>query len=141
MAGRSRVATGWGRFVLAVALLVGIVLMHVLGHPGDHAAPTLPSGNHLTTAMHAAAAVEHVAADAVRASHPDPAHGAGVAAVCVAVLGAGIGLLLVVRRALARGYRGAEALLPAVRLAHALRGIPPSAHPRSVLTRLSLLRI
>ncbi|MFB9556918.1 DUF6153 family protein [Streptomyces roseoviridis] len=141
VAGRSRVATGWGRFVLAVALLVGIVLMHVLGHPGDHAAPTHSSGKHMTTTTHAVAAVEHVAADAVHASHPDPAHGAGVAAACVAVLGAGIGLLLVVRRALARGCRGAEALLPAVRLAHALRAIPPPAPPRSLLTRLSLLRI
>lgn len=139
MAGRSRAATWWGRCVLAVALLMGVVLMHVLGHPGEHAAPTHSSGNHLATSAHSAVVAEHVVADAVHATHPEPAHGAGVAAVCLAVLGAGIGLLLAVRGALGRRWRGA--VLSAVRLASALRAIPPPLPPRSLLTRLSLLRI
>ncbi|MEU4062646.1 DUF6153 family protein [Streptomyces wedmorensis] len=119
--------------MLAAALLVGIVLMHVLGHPGEHADATHASGGH------AAAAVEHAVVDAGHAMAPDPAHGAGVAAVCLAVLGAGIGVLLVVRGALVHRRRAAA---PSVaRIAHALRAIPPPESPDSLLNRLSLLRI
>ncbi|MGW2108596.1 DUF6153 family protein [Streptomyces sp. NPDC001948] len=134
-----RAATWWGRFVLAVALLVGIVLMHGLGHLGEHVDATHVSGEHV------AAAMEHVVADAGHATHPDPAptHGVGFAGVCLAVLGAGAGIVLAVRGALVRrGRRRAAGELPtAVRLAHALCAIPPPEPPRSLLTRLSLLRI
>ncbi|QES18771.1 hypothetical protein DEJ46_06465 [Streptomyces venezuelae] len=131
---RPRAATWWSRFVLAAALFVGIVLMHVLGHPGEHADSTHVSGGHV------AAAMEHVVADAGHATAPAPAHGAGVAAVCLAVLGAGIGILLAFRGALVRRRRRAAAP-SAMRLAYALCAIPPPESPQSLLTRFSLLRI
>lgn len=135
---RPRAATWWGRFVLAAALLVGIVLMHGLGHLGEHTDATHVSDGHV------AAAMEHVVADAGHATHPDPApaHGVGFAGVCLAVLGAGVGIVLAVRDALVRrGRRCAAGELPtAVRLAYALWVIPPPESPRSLLTRLSLLR-
>lgn len=131
---RPRAATWWSRFVLAAALLVGMVLMHVLGHPGERADATHVSGGH------AAAAMGHVIADAGHATAPAPAHGVGVAAVCLAVLGAGIGILLALRGALVHRRRRAAA--PSVtRLAYALCAIPPPKSPKSLLTRLSLLRI
>ncbi|MER6102845.1 hypothetical protein ABT115_11085 [Streptomyces sp. NPDC001832] len=136
---RPRAATWWGRFVLAVALLVGIVLMHGLGHPGEHVDATHVSGGHV------AAAMEHVVADAGHAPHPDPApaHGVGFAGVCLAVLGAGVGIVLVVRGALVRRGRRCAADEPptSMRLAYALCVIPPPESPKSLLTRLSLLRI
>ncbi|MFF0427158.1 hypothetical protein ACFYUJ_22430 [Streptomyces sp. NPDC004520] len=141
---RPRAATWWGRFVLATALLVGIVLMHALGHPGEHAdAAHVPGGR--TAVAHASgghmvAAREHVAADADHARAPAPAHGAGVGAVCLAVLGAGVGILLAVRGALVHRRRRTAAPW-ATRLAHALRAIPPPGAPGSLLTRLSSLRI
>ncbi|MFF0473365.1 hypothetical protein [Streptomyces sp. NPDC004284] len=131
---RPRAATWWGRSLLAAALLVGIVLMHVLGHPGEHADVARLSGGH------AAAATEHAVTDAHHATAPAPAHGAGVAAVCLAVLGAGIGVLLAVRGALVHRRRRTPAPSP-TRLAHALYAIPPPESPKSLLTRLSSLRI
>ncbi|WP_369142693.1 hypothetical protein [Streptomyces sp. R44] len=132
---RPRAATWWSRLVLAAVLLVGIVLMHVLGHPGERADAAHESGGHVS-----AASEEHTGAHAGHAKQPAPAHGAaGAAAVCLAVLGAGIGLLLSVRGVLVR-RRGAGAPPPA-RIAHALWAIPPPTPPGSLLTRLSLLRI
>ncbi|MFJ8848781.1 hypothetical protein [Streptomyces sp. NPDC102437] len=136
---RPRAATWWGRFALAVALLVGIVLMHGLGHPGDHVDVTHVSGGH------AAAAMGHVVADAGHPTRPDPApaHGVGFAGVCLAVLGAGVGIVLAVRGALVRRRRRCAADEPptGMRLACALCVIPPPESPKSLLTRLSLLRI
>ncbi|WP_374115708.1 DUF6153 family protein [Streptomyces sp. NK15101] len=140
MAMRRETATWLGRCVLAVALLFGIVFMHALGHSGEHRA--VGTTVHTTAGSHASASMveQAAAADDHDASHPAPAHGAGVAALCLAVLGAGTGLLLLwraARRRLPLGHvpRATE------RLAHALRAIPPPVPPGSLLTRLSLLRI
>ncbi|MET8747746.1 hypothetical protein [Streptomyces sp. NPDC004728] len=125
--------------MLAAALLVGIVLMHGLGHLGEHVDAAHASGGHV------AAAMDHVVAGAGHATHPDPApaHGVGFTGVCLAVLGAGVGIVLAVRGALVRRGRRCAAGEPptAVRLAYALCVIPPPEPPRSLLTRLSLLRI
>lgn len=139
VARRPRAATWWGRFVLAAALLVGIVLMHGLGHLGEHVDATHVSGGHV------AAAMEHVVAEAGHATHPDPApaHGVGFSGVCLAVLGAGVGIVLAVRGALVRRGRlsAADESPTAMRLACALCVIPPPESPKSLLTRLSLLRV
>ncbi|MFI9624599.1 DUF6153 family protein [Streptomyces sp. NPDC052042] len=135
-------ATWLSRCLLAVALLFGIVLMHALGHPEEHAVPKL-SGGHITTSSHASATPAHqpVVAEPHHTTDPSPAHGAGATtAVCLAVLGAGVGALLVARAALGRPVRTAG---PPVTqwFAYALRAIPPPEPPGSLLSRLSLLRI
>ncbi|MGW8764141.1 hypothetical protein ACWGN5_16720 [Streptomyces sp. NPDC055815] len=176
---RPRAATWWSRPVLAAVLLVGLVLMHVLGHPGERTAAAHASGGSVSAAAeehlgahaddaspragahgsqvtqragahafpaeqrpgaHAFHATQRAGSHPGRAESPAPVHGVGVAAVCLAVLGAGVGLLLSVRRALVRRRR--EAGTPSAgRIAHALWAIPPPASPGSLLTRLSLLRI
>ncbi|AJF68945.1 DUF6153 family protein [Streptomyces vietnamensis] len=140
MATRQETATWPGRCVLAVVLLFGIVFMHALGHSDEHRAVGVTA--HTTAGSHASApAVEQAAAaDDHGASHPAPAHGAGVAALCLAVLGAGIGLLLLWRAARRRLPLG-DVSRATERLAYALRAIPPPAPPGSLLARLSLLRI
>ncbi|WP_240134754.1 DUF6153 family protein [Streptomyces sp. MUM 178J] len=141
MARRQKTATWLSRCVLAVALLFGIVLMHALAHPGEHTAPS-PAGGHASAASHAPAAstAQVAVAESHHATHPTPAHGVGAAAVCLAVLAVGVGVLLLARGALRRMPVGD--VLPAIgRLAHALRAIPPPGPPGSLLTRLSLLRI
>ena len=158
MAARRKSAPRPSRCLLAVALLFGIVLMHGLGHPGEHAAPALP-GVHAamasqtpatSTASHASAASHVQAASAGgtvtaepphHSAPPAPAHGAGVTTLCLAVLGAGIALLLVTRGVLGRLARRAAAPPTAHWFAYALRAIPPPSSPGSLLTRLSLLRI
>ncbi|MFF3732971.1 DUF6153 family protein [Streptomyces sp. NPDC002476] len=135
-------ATWLGRCVLAVALLFGIVLMHGLGHPGEHAVTKL-SGGHITTASHVSAGPAHhpAVAEPLRTTDPAPAHGAGVTTtVCLAVLGAGIGALLVARAVLGRPARRTGTAVTR-RFGYALLAIPPPAPPGSLLSRLSLLRI
>ncbi|MEU3652989.1 DUF6153 family protein [Streptomyces sp. NPDC032161] len=142
MTARRRPATWLGRCVLAVALLFGIVLMHALGHPGEHAVTKLSDG-HITTASHVSAGPAHrpVVAEPLRTTDPAPAHGAGVTtAVCLAVLGAGIGALLVARAVLGRPARAVGTAVTR-RFGNALLAIPPPAPPGSLLSRLSLLRI
>ncbi|WP_335932234.1 hypothetical protein [Streptomyces sp. PTD5-9] len=131
------------RCLLAVALLFGIVLMHGLGHPGEHAVPEL-SGGHAAMAPHASDAPmeQPVTAEPPhRTAPPAPAHGAGVTTLCLAVLGAGIGLLLAVRAGPGRSARAGAPPPAASRLTYALRPNPPPAAPGSLLTRLSSLRI
>ncbi|MEU9847292.1 hypothetical protein [Streptomyces sp. NPDC047985] len=152
MAACRKPATWLGRCVLAVALLFGIVMMHALGHPGEHAVAKLSDG-HITTASHASAtpaqashasavpAHRPVAAGPFRTTDPAPAHGAGVTTtVCLAVLGAGIGALLLARAVPGRPARAVGP--PATRrFAYALLAIPPPGPPGSLLSRLSSLRI
>ncbi|MBB4980668.1 DUF6153 family protein [Streptomyces nymphaeiformis] len=139
MAVRPKTATRLGRCLLSVALLFGIVLMHALGHPGEHAT-TDSRVSHADHVMAAAPAEHRAAAPTPHSTRPAPAHGAGAAAVCLAVLGVGIGVALLTR-ALGRRTPGRDLPPPTARLAYALRAIPPPAPPGSLLTRLSLLRI
>ncbi|MEU3216009.1 hypothetical protein [Streptomyces sp. NPDC006971] len=164
MTARRKPATWLGRCVLAVALLFGIVLMHALGHPGEHAVTKLSDGHittashvsaghvttashvsdgHITTASHVSAGPAHrpAVAEPLRTTDPAPAHGAGVTTtVCLAVLGAGIGALLVARAVLGGPARAVGTAVTR-RFGYALLAIPPPAPPGSLLSRLSLLRI
>ncbi|MER6500489.1 DUF6153 family protein [Streptomyces sp. NPDC001455] len=142
MTARRKPATWLGRCVLAVALLFGIVLMHALGHPGEHAVTKLSDG-HITTASHVSDGPAHrpAVAEPLRTTDPAPAHGAGVTTtVCLAVLGAGIGALLVARAVLGGPTRAVGTAVTR-RFGYALLAIPPPAPPGSLLSRLSLLRI
>lgn len=130
MTGSRKAATWWGRFLLAVVVLCGIVLMHSLGHPGEHTAPG-PGDTHTRTAAHAPvpSAERAAAVGSVHSTHPAPAHGAGVAAMCLAVLGAGTGLLLLARAA--RRRPPLRDVPPATaRTAYAL--LDPAARPARV---------
>ncbi|MFE1402936.1 hypothetical protein ACFW5D_04530 [Streptomyces sp. NPDC058770] len=153
MTARRKPATWLGRCVLAVALLFGIVLMHALGHPGEHAVTKLSDGHitttshvsdgHITTASHVSDGPAHrpAVAEPLRTTDPAPAHGAGVTTtVCLAVLGAGIGALLVARAVLGGPTRAVGTAVTR-RFGYALLAIPPPAPPGSLLSRLSLLRI
>ncbi|MFF3629236.1 hypothetical protein [Streptomyces sp. NPDC002164] len=153
MTARRKPATWLGRCVLAVALLFGIVLMHALGHPGEHAVTKLSDGHitttshvsdgHITTASHVSDGPAHrpAVAELLRTTDPAPAHGAGVTTtVCLAVLGAGIGALLVARAVLGGAARAVGTAVTR-RFGYALLAIPPPAPPGSLLSRLSLLRI
>ncbi|MFI8828247.1 hypothetical protein [Streptomyces sp. NPDC053431] len=111
-----------------------------MGHSAEHravvAAAATASWSHASVpaAEQAAVAEEH------HTSHPAPAHGAGAVVLCLAVLGAGVRLLLLWRAARRRLPPGdvSRATGP---VAYALRAIPPPTPPGSLLTRLSLLRI
>ncbi|MDV9187435.1 DUF6153 family protein [Streptomyces sp. SR27] len=137
MAACRKTATWLSRFLLAVALLFGIVLMHALGHPGEHTTPG-PGGTHVMAGAHEPAPDTGV--ESARPDHRAPAHGAGVAAVCLAVLGAGAGVILLARAA--RRRLPVRDVPPATALpVYALWAIPPPAPYGSLLTRLSLLRV
>lgn len=145
MPARRRTAAWASRCLLAVALLFGVVLMHALGHPAEHAAPS-PAGTHATHTTHAAprtaaSSPEHAStAQGSHATHHAPAHGAGATAVCLAVLGAGVGVILL-KRAAGRHLPAPDVPSPTARPTYALRAIPPPAPPGSLLTHLSLSRI
>ncbi|MFZ4265842.1 hypothetical protein [Streptomyces arboris] len=127
----------YGQLLLLAALLFGIVTMHTVGHPAEHA----PSA---AVAVADAAALAEVASDGAHPSHPSPEHspmsGMDPLSVCLAVLGAwglalvGVWLLLGLRadgRAL--GTPVGAGLL------RVLRPNPPP--PISVLASVSVLRI
>ncbi|MCX2180571.1 hypothetical protein KV205_08540 [Streptomyces sp. SKN60] len=135
MTARRSTAPWVGRCLLAVALLFGVVLMHALGHPGEHSGPG-PAEQHAT---HMTAERSSSVAPSSHSTHPAPAHGAEAAAVCLAVLGAGIGALLLKGAARRRPFT-LDVPPPSTRLAYALRAIPPPAPPGSLLTLLSLSR-
>ncbi|MBB1252813.1 DUF6153 family protein [Streptomyces alkaliterrae] len=142
-----RRTTAWcGRVLLFVALLLGIVTMHSLGHPAEHHA-SHASGTALLTAsawdphQHAAdTAADKRRPDRVnqRADHPAPLGGMDPISVCLAVLGAGVLTLLLGRVLVHRS--GHERAAAPTRLPHALRPNPP---PRrgALIARLSVLRI
>ncbi|MFC5724058.1 hypothetical protein ACFP1Z_28210 [Streptomyces gamaensis] len=149
-----RGATAWcGRLLLFAALLLGIVTMHTLGHPRhDAAAAAHGSGAHAgSAAQHAHETEAHQAVPALHAAPVRPAPegaaqpapgglGMDPSSVCLAVLGAGL-LLLVLRelfRAAQRRFRAPGVRIRAA-LLRALWPIPPPPRGKS-LARLSVLR-
>ncbi|MFF1558490.1 DUF6153 family protein [Streptomyces sp. NPDC058279] len=141
-ASRSGRAVGaLGHLLLVVVLALGVFVMHSVGHPDSPSAhPSVHPATHPTAGRPA----EH-AADATVVA--DPEHGARVAqhapgmrmdmaALCVAVLGAAI-LLVLLRAALGRAR-----LLPAGPRPGTAPGPSPRPPPRAPdLTLLSILRI
>ncbi|MEU3350345.1 hypothetical protein [Streptomyces sp. NPDC037389] len=162
MHGPRRVAAWCGRLLLFAALLLGIVTMHTLGHPRDHApgvtADAAP-GVHAMTAGHAQA-VAHAMPDAMPGTHASASalddHLSGPAAstthrgghggmdplsVCLAVLGAGWAaafLLSLVARF--RDRPGTGPVAARAWFSRALWPIPPPPRHKA-LARLSVLRV
>ncbi|WPO74184.1 hypothetical protein [Streptomyces sp. KN37] len=154
---RTRNRTGYGQWLLLVALLLGIVTMHTLGHPsGEHAShAAVRGGGHGAEVMghgvgHAAVSAPDPAAVSALELKPqsrsqpqspsrDGAAGMGMdpLSVCLAVLGA-FTLVLLVRAGLSRPG-GTLARAPAVERPSAPR--PEAPPPRVLLSRLSVLRI
>lgn len=167
MHGRRRVAAWCGRLLLFAALLLGIVTMHTLGHPRDHApaataattdaVPGAVPGARVMAAGHAQAAAQ-AAAHAMPGTHtsaPDDhvsgptastTHGGGHGgmdplSVCLAVLGAGWAaafLLSLVARF--HGRPGTGPVAARAWFSRALWPIPPPPRHKA-LARLSVLRV
>ncbi|MFE4977653.1 DUF6153 family protein [Kitasatospora sp. NPDC056651] len=133
------------RLLLLAALLLGIVTMHTLGHPGGghEAAGAHASAMRQVGALHHVAHAgtrEHAASGASAASAVDPAAPGGMdpMTVCLAVL-AGWTLVLLLAGPLLRRSGDAAADVRA-RLLRAVRALPPPGGGRILLTRLSVLR-
>ncbi|MFE6502726.1 hypothetical protein [Kitasatospora sp. NPDC057738] len=136
------------RLLLLAALLLGVVTMHTLGHPGGghggsvgHDGPGMhASAMHQSGAVHHSPAAEpvHAAASAVGTLDPAAPGGMDPMAVCLAVL-AGWTLVLLLTGPLLRRSGDAAAEVRA-RLLRALRALPPPGGGRILLTRLSVLR-
>ncbi|WP_329534469.1 hypothetical protein OG568_35155 [Streptomyces sp. NBC_01450] len=140
----------WGQLTLLAALLFGIVTMHTLGHPSGHGTGTGMSAAMRTGAGtsadngsdHSAYAMPAPSAMSAPSAAPEPKmppmSGMDPLSVCLAVLG---GLTLVLLLAVAPGRPGADLLRPParIRLPHALW--PNAPPPRTLLARLSVLRI
>ncbi|MEU1219871.1 DUF6153 family protein [Streptomyces microflavus] len=128
----------FGQLLLLAALLFGIVTMHTVGHPAEHA----PSSSaHVATAD--AMPVAEAASDRAHPSHgsPDdtPMSGMDPLSVCLAVLGAwGLVLLGVWLSGLRADGRPLGTAVGAG-LLRVLRPNPPP--PISVLDSVSVLRI
>ncbi|MFF6904996.1 hypothetical protein ACFY9Q_03550 [Streptomyces sp. NPDC012389] len=125
----------YGQLLLLAALLFGIVTMHTVGHPAEHA-PSSPSAP-------AAVPMAEAASDAAHSSHPSPDHspmsGMDPLSVCLAVLGAW-GLALVGAWLLGLRADGRPIGTPVgAGLLRVLRPNPPP--PISVLASVSVLRI
>ncbi|MFE3719746.1 hypothetical protein [Streptomyces cyaneofuscatus] len=132
----------YGQLLLLAALLFGIVTMHTVGHPAEHA-PSPPSAP-AAVADAMPVALAEVASDGAHPSHPSPEHsprsGMDPLSVCLAVLGAW-GLALV-GAWLLLGLRpdGRPLGTPVgAGLLRVLRPNPPP--PISVLASVSVLRI
>ncbi|MEV7842830.1 hypothetical protein [Streptomyces cyaneofuscatus] len=134
----------YGQFLLLAALLFGIVTMHTVGHPAEHAPspPSTPTAVAVADAM--PVALTDVASDGAHSSHPSPEHspmsGMDPLSVCLAVLGAW-GLALVGAWLLLglRADRRPLGTPVGAGLRHALRPNPPPSI--SVLASVSVLRI
>lgn len=136
----------FGQLLLLAALLFGIVTMHTVGHPAEHApsssasvaAPGTMSGA-MPMATSDAMPVAEAASDRAHPSHGAPMSGMDPLYVCLAVLGAwGLALLgawLSVLRADGRPLGTAVG----AGLLRVLRPNPPP--PISVLDSVSVLRI
>ncbi|MHA5048398.1 hypothetical protein [Streptomyces sp. SD15] len=153
-----RAGAGYGQLLLFAALLFGIVTMHTLGHPsghgGDGAGPgsahsahtvagvaeaPLPGMSAAVSEAHGQAAeTRHAATAELSDTEMPPMSGMDPLSVCLAVLG-GFALLLLLAVALGRPW--ADSLRPPAltRLLRALWPNPPP--PRTLLSRLSVLRI
>ncbi|MDX2402377.1 DUF6153 family protein [Streptomyces microflavus] len=128
----------FGQLLLLAALLFGIVTMHTVGHPAEHA----PSSSaHVATAD--AMPVAEAASDRAHPSHGSPDHspmsGMDPLSVCLAVLGAwGLALL----GAWLSGLRADGRPLGTAVGAGLLRVLRPNPPPPiSVLDSVSVLRI
>ncbi|WP_433397072.1 hypothetical protein [Streptomyces sp. CA-146814] len=125
----------YGQLLLLAALLLGIVTMHTVGHPAEHASSPSVSA--------APVAAADAASDAAHPSHhsPDdtPMSGMDPLSVCLAVLGVW-GLALVGAWLLGLRVDGRSPGTPVgAGLLRVLRANPP---PRiSVLASVSVLRI
>lgn len=140
----------FGQLLLLAALLFGIVTMHTVGHPAEHApspsapvaAPGTTSGAMPVSAPDAMPAAE-AASDRAHPAHgsPDgtPMSGMDPLSVCLAVLGAwGLALL----GAWLSGLRAAGRPLGTAVGAGLLRVLRPNPPPPiSVLDSVSVLRI
>ncbi|AGK76792.1 hypothetical protein SFUL_1826 [Streptomyces microflavus DSM 40593] len=140
----------FGQLLLLTALLFGIVTMHTVGHPAEHApspsapvaAPGTTSGAMPVSAPAAMPAPE-AASDRAHPSHGSPDHspmsGMDPLSVCLAVLGAwGLALLGAWLSGLRADGRPLGTALGAG-LLRVLRPNPPP--PISVLDTVSVLRI
>jgi hypothetical protein len=150
MTTRNRAQWG-GQLTLLAALLFGIVTMHTLGHPSGHGTGTGMSAamrtgagtsadngsDHSAYAMPAPSSAMSAPSAATEPKMP-PMSGMDPLSVCLAVLG---GFTLVLLLAVAPGRPGADLLRPParIRLPHALW--PNAPPPRTLLARLSVLRI
>ncbi|MER5494441.1 DUF6153 family protein [Streptomyces sp. NPDC002490] len=144
-----RAAGAWGHLLLVTVLVLGVFMMHTVGHPDTpsdnasgartgHAAAVSTPGTAVVASVAAFPAAD--AGNAPSGHGEDSSHGSGAAmdliSLCVAVLGAFV--LLALLRAALHGRR--EWL---VRLrAGALRTLLPLPPPRGPdLAQLSILRI
>ncbi|MGY5080927.1 DUF6153 family protein [Streptomyces nigrescens] len=149
MSGERRSTALCGRLLLFTALLLGIVMMHGLGHPAEHGAPPASDGTAATGAhapmRHTAepattksAADTHQAHQTHHAHHRAPLGETDPMSLCLAVLGAGV-LVWLLGGAFAHRATGVPAAAPA-RLPHALRPNPPPRRP-TLFAQLSVLRV
>ncbi|MFJ3434026.1 hypothetical protein ACIPMU_10790 [Streptomyces cyaneofuscatus] len=146
----------YGQLLLLAALLFGIVTMHTVGHPAEHApsSPPVPvaAADYVAVAVPGpdarpvpvADAVAEVASDGAHPSHPSPERspmsGMDPLSVCLAVLGAW-GLALV-GAWLLLGLRADGRPLGTPVGAGLLRVLRPNPPPPiSVLASVSVLRI
>jgi len=146
----------YGQLLLFAALLFGIVTMHTLGHPSGHGLAHGPDagtgqmsyGVHLADGGDAPSAHEAggmadpgtlMTSTTAMTSGMPPMSSMDPLSVCLAVLLGGFTLLLLLATAL--GRPGPAAARPAAlsRLLRALWPVPPP--PRTLLSRLSVLRI
>ncbi|MER6192039.1 hypothetical protein [Streptomyces cyaneofuscatus] len=134
----------YGQLLLLAALLFGIVTMHTVGHPAEHApsSPPVPVADAMPVAV--SGAVAEVASDGAHPSHPSPERspmsGMDPLSVCLAVLGAW-GLALV-GAWLLLGLRADGRPLGTPVGAGLLRVLRPNPPPPiSVLASVSVLRI
>ncbi|MEV4434510.1 DUF6153 family protein [Streptomyces sp. NPDC049585] len=138
MQGRRGIAARCGRPLLLAALLLGIVTMHTLGHPGGHAegsragAVTAAAGEHAPDRAGAHGGERHHEGGGTPAMDPS--------SVCLAVLAVGWTLLALL--ALAGLCRPGARPAPAARpwFSRALWPHPPPPRHKS-LARLSVLRV
>ncbi|MFE9094324.1 hypothetical protein [Streptomyces sp. NPDC007264] len=139
---RTRSRERYGQLLLFAALLFGILTMHTLGHPSQHEAAssgTAVAAAHPGARAHARAVTPEATAVPVPSVHawPPPMTGMDPLSVCLGVLGSFT--LLVLLGVTAAGPR--ESRDPPLRLTRRLRALwPDPPPPRSLLTRLSVLR-
>ncbi|WP_432003439.1 hypothetical protein [Streptomyces sioyaensis] len=139
MNGQRRTTAWCGRSLLFAALLFGIVTMHTLGHPVEPSSSHMPGSSVVAAAAPAHHVTEPTATDEPQAGAPTPFGGADPMSVCLAVLSVWTVALLA---AGALSHRPADLTASALtRLSHALWPIPPPGSRRTLLARLSVLRV